>query len=226
MRRAAAALAALLAVVVALAVTVVATRSQRSPGPSRTASLQSLLDSAGTDLPFDPQLAATSCPYERGPVKEGSDSTRFKVSTTVVATSISYLRGRTKPTTYPRTRRVGGPEYHTYRVHAFLTQYKIQPDGDIHFVIKDSSGRSMIAEIPLGSCVPTTSRWKSAIASTRSRFTHTLHTTTSWHYLHKAIVVKGIGFFDQVHGQNGVAPNGIELHPVIAVSFPEPLSVR
>ena len=25
----------------------------------------------------------------------------------------------------------------------------------------------------------------------------------------------GIGFFDVIHGQSGVAPNGIELHPVI-----------
>jgi hypothetical protein len=25
----------------------------------------------------------------------------------------------------------------------------------------------------------------------------------------------GVGFFDSVHGQPGVAPNGIELHPVL-----------
>lgn len=26
----------------------------------------------------------------------------------------------------------------------------------------------------------------------------------------------GVGFFDFLHGQTGVAPNGIELHPVLA----------
>ena len=216
MRRSAAVLAALLAVVVAVAGTVVATRPA---APSAAPSLQSLLDSAGVDLPFDPQLAAVSCPYERGPVKEGSDSTRFKVSTTVVATSIAYLRGRAKPTSYPRTIRVGGAEYHVYKVHAYLTQYKVESDGDIHLVLKDSSGRSMIAEIPLGSCVPLSSRWRSAIATARARFSQTLHATTSWHYLHKAITVKGVGFFDVPHGQTGVAKNGIELHPVIGISF-------
>ena len=29
----------------------------------------------------------------------------------------------------------------------------------------------------------------------------------------------GVGFFDRVHGQSGVAPNGIELHPVLNVRF-------
>ena len=29
-------------------------------------------------------------------------------------------------------------------------------------------------------------------------------------------IVRGVGFFDTLHGQRGVAPNGIELHPVLA----------
>jgi hypothetical protein len=27
--------------------------------------------------------------------------------------------------------------------------------------------------------------------------------------------IRGVGFFDFIHGQTGVAPNGIELHPVL-----------
>jgi len=29
-----------------------------------------------------------------------------------------------------------------------------------------------------------------------------------------------VGFFDYIHGQRGVAPNGIELQPVLDVDFP------
>jgi hypothetical protein len=29
----------------------------------------------------------------------------------------------------------------------------------------------------------------------------------------------GVGFFDRIHGQTGVAPNGIELHPVLDIQF-------
>ena len=32
--------------------------------------------------------------------------------------------------------------------------------------------------------------------------------------------ITGVGFFDYLHGQRGVAPNGIELHPVLGVEFP------
>lgn len=182
--------------------------------------VQALLDRSSVDLSFDPQLAAVSCPYERGPVKEGSDSDRYRVSTTVVSTSIATLRGKARPASYPRTRRVGGPELRTFQVHAYLTQYKLEADGDIHLVLKDSSGRNMIAEIPLGGCVPLASRWKSSMATARARFASTFHPTTSWHYVHQAITVRGIGFFDPPHGQTGAAKNGIELHPVTGVSFP------
>jgi uncharacterized protein (TIGR03437 family) len=33
------------------------------------------------------------------------------------------------------------------------------------------------------------------------------------------VQVKGVGFFDFLHGQTGAAPNGIELHPVLDVEF-------
>ena len=32
------------------------------------------------------------------------------------------------------------------------------------------------------------------------------------------VQVVGIGFFDNLHGQTGVAPNGIELHPVLSIT--------
>jgi hypothetical protein len=182
-------------------------------------SIQALLDSPGRDLPFEPLLAAVTCPSERGPVKEGSDADRFKVSTTVYKESLTYMRARTKPSSYPRNNRVTFTELHIYQVTAYLTQYKQEPDGDIHLVLKDASGHSMIAEMPYALCVPTASRWKLAIASARSVLTHTFSVTTSWHYVHRLVDIRGLGFMDPLHGQTGVAPNGVELHPVVYVHF-------
>jgi hypothetical protein len=31
-----------------------------------------------------------------------------------------------------------------------------------------------------------------------------------------AIVIMGVGFWDEKHGQTGIAPNGVELHPVLS----------
>jgi hypothetical protein len=33
------------------------------------------------------------------------------------------------------------------------------------------------------------------------------------------VTLRGLGFFDFAHGQDGVAPNAIELHPVISIEF-------
>jgi hypothetical protein len=35
------------------------------------------------------------------------------------------------------------------------------------------------------------------------------------------VTVTGVGFFDRLHGQTGVAPNGLERHPLTSIEFPQ-----
>jgi hypothetical protein len=42
--------------------------------------------------------------------------------------------------------------------------------------------------------------------------------TSSFTSLSGTAVVNGVGFFDFKHGQRGVAPNAIELHPALGFS--------
>ena len=42
--------------------------------------------------------------------------------------------------------------------------------------------------------------------------------SSSFHQLQGTATVTGVGFFDILHGQTGVAPNGIELHPVLRLA--------
>jgi hypothetical protein len=162
-------------------------------------------------------ILASGCGVERWAVKTGTDADRNKVSTTVVSTTLSYLGSRAKPSSYPSTHRIAPYELHTYQVKAYVTQYKIEADSDIHLVLKDSAGRKMIAEIPKLPCVGSTSRWRGAISSTRTLWTTHYTTTTSWHYIHRSVTIRGLAFFDVPHGQTGAAPNYIELHPVIYI---------
>jgi len=37
--------------------------------------------------------------------------------------------------------------------------------------------------------------------------------------LSRRVRITGIGFFNKVHGQSGVAPNGIELTPVLSIQW-------
>ena len=42
------------------------------------------------------------------------------------------------------------------------------------------------------------------------------HLTTGFHNLAGTATITGVGFFDKIHNQTGVALNGIELHPALA----------
>jgi len=77
----------------------------------------------------------------------------------------------------------------------------------------------MIAEIPAPTCVGTGSPFKTGITTARSQFDAKFNVTSSFQTTSTPVQITGVGMFDFLHGQTGVAPNGIELHPVLDVQF-------
>jgi len=62
---------------------------------------------------------------------------------------------------------------------------------------------------------------QSRIANTRMAFDGRLDSSTQhFQKVDVWVTVTGVRFFDRKHGKTGVAPNGIELHPVIDIQFP------
>ena len=61
---------------------------------------------------------------------------------------------------------------------------------------------------------------KSKMASARSSLIAACGQPSSSHFtdLTGKATITGVGFFDIPHGQTGVAPNAIELHPVLKLS--------
>ena len=51
------------------------------------------------------------------------------------------------------------------------------------------------------------------------KFDAKFQTTGQFQTTNTPVRVVGVGFFDFHHGQNGVAPNLVELHPVLDVTF-------
>jgi hypothetical protein len=118
-------------------------------------------------------------------------------------TSIKYLTTRAAPEGLPQTRLP--LERRIYRLSAAVTLVRPEDDGDLHIVLQDAAGRTMIAESPLGSCGRSaTAHRQRQIAAARARVR-----------LCPRATVTGVAFFDFRHGQTGVAPNGIELHPIL-----------
>ena len=161
-----------------------------------------------------------SCGVERWSVKVGTDPDAPLVNLiNPVTQTISYLRGLTAPASPPLNARVQPPETTEFVVDATLVQYKLENDSDYHLVIQDAAGNTMIAEVPDPACVASSSSFVNQIKSARAQFDANYTATSSFQTANIPVRLSGVGFFDFLHGQTGVAPNGIELHPLLNIVF-------
>ena len=109
-----------------------------------------------------------------------------------------------------------------YRIQALAVAYKIEADSDIHLAISDpvDASATMIAEFPAASCLAQSTAAPQLEAARTDLVDALGDPPTGSHYtdLNPApcVTLTGVAFFDRIHRQRGVAPNGIELHPVIA----------
>ena len=164
-------------------------------------------------------LALSTCGTERWTVKTASDDDRHLITTSPREVSIRYLRTRHTPSYKPQTARVSPVELTTYRVRARLVEYVREADGDYHLVLADRHGRTIIAEIPDPACVAKISPVKAAIRSARTTMNAHFSVTSDFKTTKRRVVVRGVGFFDYFHGQTGMAPDDLELHPVTGLRF-------
>lgn len=100
-----------------------------------------------------------------------------------------------------------------------LVEARHEEDSDYHLVVADPAdpALTMVVEIPALECMPEDA-WRERVARARASFIERQGQNGS-HTSSDVITVEGIGFFDRNHGQRGVAPNGIELHPVLGICF-------
>lgn len=159
------------------------------------------------------------CPVERGAIKSGTDPGAHSVNVALVrSTTVSQMRQWPRPNPAPGSNRVAPYETSVWSVDAELTGYKLEEDSDYHLVLKDSSGRSMIVEIPSPNCA-IGSAFQTGIENARREFDSQFSADMGFTATSVPVHVSGVGFFDYLHGQHGVAPNGVELHPVLDITF-------
>lgn len=167
-----------------------------------------------------PYATTGSCGVERWSVKTGTDPDAGLVDLAhPVQQTIAYLDSLTPPATLPANARVQPTETTVFIVNATLVEYKLETDSDYHLVLKDAAGNTMIAEIPDPACVGAGSPFASGIQNARTEFDSQYAVTTSFQTADIPVRVTGVGFFDFEHGQTGVAPNAVELHPVLDIVF-------
>lgn len=163
--------------------------------------------------------AQTSCGTARWDVKTLTDAASGSVNFTVRDATVEELTAlpvpgpiKTHTPRYPA-------ETATYRVSGRLVGFKLEADSDIHVVISGTSETTMIVEIPDPSCIGTVKH--AEISQARADFIRAFGQPVRQFSRPSgapSLNVVGVLFFDVIHAQVGVAPNGVELHPVLAVS--------
>jgi hypothetical protein len=167
-----------------------------------------------------PAALTGSCGVERWSVKTGTDADAGSIGLqSTTSTTIASLDALPAPSSLPANNRVKPTETTVFRLPATLTQYKLEADSDYHLVLSDGSGHTMIGEIPDPACVGAGSPLMSGIQKARAEFDAKYTATGSFQTANVPVTLTGVGFFDFKHGQTGVAPNAIELHSVLDVSF-------
>jgi hypothetical protein len=144
--------------------------------------------------------AFVACGVERWTIKTLQDRPTLLPAQ---VTTIHYLVSRPAPSSLPYARLPF--ERHIFTVTAAVTLVRPEADGDLHLVLW-TGGDHMIAESPNPSCdARATSLYRAEMTAARQRIR-----------LCARAHITGVAFFDFDHGQTGVAPNAIELHPILS----------
>jgi hypothetical protein len=164
--------------------------------------------------------AFAQCGQERWPVKVGTD-----VDASAVLTLCPRFPPQSRtftvfphPDPFPRTAASLQPKRRSTRLPPRWWNSCGRTTRITTLVLSDESGRTVIAEIPAPTCTAG-SRFETDIAVARATFDARYHPTASFQRAMVPIEIRGVGFLDFRHGQHGVAPNAIELHPVLGINF-------
>lgn len=189
-----------------------------------TAGFLALSAQTPAHAPATARSKPSKCGVERWNVKTLGDSAAAHLSYKPKSTSVIALRGLAAPSLTGTTPRQPA-ERQAYRVNALFIGYKLEADRDIHTVVADPSDpkATMIVELPDSTCLgKAPPKIRKQIIAARAALVKQLGAPLPrFKRLKKPVpvTVTGMAFFDVLHGQTGVAPNGIELHPVFGLSF-------
>jgi hypothetical protein len=155
-----------------------------------------------------------------------ADQVHFKH---VERTTIDRPRGLADIGAHKTTPRTPPDELRVFKVRARarLVEATIEGDGDIHLVIRDKhASHKMIVEFPDPSCAfrGEHATHVAQMTAARHAFENACGTPphASFAPLTGSATIIGVAFFDLPHAtpQHGVAPNNIELHPVLSFTKP------
>jgi hypothetical protein len=165
------------------------------------------------------------CGEQRWDVKTLSDKDTVLIDfDNIVKTTVSEQVSLPKPDKIHKKMPRLSSETTVYSLDCYVIGFKREKDMDIHIVIKDMNlNQTMVAELPSPYCpeVDSTSHAKEYIKVNNWFLKNIGKPTGKFHNLPQpiSVTITGVGFFDFVHGQNGMATNGREIHPILSMDL-------
>ncbi len=168
------------------------------------------------------------CGVERWPVKTLTDEKLSLLKLKPIKRkSITWLITREEPDEADKTdnARLIGIETMVFRVRGVVLGHVREDDKDFHVVIAEENdpSKTMIIEFPSSECKSVcNSGLVAKMNKSRNDYLAKVgKPTTKYKELTTRILIEvtGVGFWDHKHGtpQHGVAPNNVELHPILSL---------
>lgn len=164
----------------------------------------------------------------RWSIMTGTDRGAKSISHKPLKTTIDKLSALPRPAALPikgqplpiyHTVRVGSAEKTLWSVDATIVESQINPDGDYHFVLKSSTGQRIICELPDPKLMHSPSPFAAEMKKARANVAAKLHSTSTPRACNVHAHITGLGYYGRVRPGDGGPENGIQLHPVVSVSF-------
>jgi hypothetical protein len=179
--------------------------------------------SRSANAPITITIQSPTCGVERWAVKTGTDPNVGSVDLLhPVRTTIQSLRSIVAPVLNPNPpydSRFAPTENTVFKVNGNITAYKLEDDVDYHIVLQDPVGNTIVTEIPSPACDGSSGPFDALVSAVRAKFDSHFTAIDTFQTASVPVQMTGVGFFDFIHGQTGVAPNGIELHPILDITF-------
>jgi len=157
---------------------------------------------------------------ERWSVKVLTDANVNTINFTPVITTLDSLINLPTPVPTFSNPRIAGIENKVYTIRCHITIKKFESDYDYHLVLSDANNHTLIAESPDPVCATASS---SAHVNEFIAVRNFIDAHIAWGNVYNVnlpdVDVTGVAFVDIEHGQTGVAPNNIELHPMLDIRF-------
>ena len=162
-----------------------------------------------------------SCGVERWAIKVFTDPDTTLINfNNIVNSTIAFQKTIAPPPDIINWPPRQSTETTVYRIEGYLIFHKLENDQDIHLGFMSLNHLdTMVAEICDPSCpgIINTSRYHQ-LKTLRDWFVSTYNPLPSFTNFLVHVNLVGVGFFDLLHGQRGIPPNGREIHSVLSIS--------